>query len=603
MDISELLKGKEGKFFCDLPAICEEKELLSETLAEDKWKILPYRTAKREGRALSAIGEMKPAPVTLDLGISGWHAVWLGMESMGSRLDVKLTGDRAFRRVENTGSFWHWLRYVEEDFFRIVNLKDGKLTLSRADTDKNATLYWVRALPLSDTEVSAYLADRANPDNRRLNVTEDFCEALARYSQEEDDPWFFIVEQYRDADVESMSIEYYTEEVGEMPYVPDPISRAVREGLSIGFGEKIQKKLIAYGHELGWKMYSSQRMSYGVFESPLQSANAFFSRFGGQTQYACEDRDGTRMNFLSYAYPEVRRKRIGELLRCASLGSDGVELICNRVPALALFEKPFSDRFEKKYGCDPRVLPLSDERVMREKAELLSEFFKELRNALDAECARLGRGRMSVCLKVPYSVYDCKLLGLDLELLAARGLVDRVVSYPVVMRENLNAEIWQDAARTRLDLEKYAAYAEESPARIIDRADYSGPGVTCFIPPQPDEHGVPQGPATLQERVEEFLALEKYGVEVGIDVLPRTMPPQEVLQTFRELTDLGVKHFSLWDTYARVVRLTEWCMTSRMGHAKELPSFSDGAEVLYRNERLLSLDGVDISRYLPNWIG
>ena len=99
---------------------------------------------------------------------------------------------------------------------------------------------------------------------------------------------------------------------------------------------------------------------------------------------------------------------------------------------------------------------------------------------------------------------------------------------------------------------------------------------------------------------ENGIALEKFGVEVGIDVLPRTIPPQEILSTFRELTDMGVKHFSLWDTYARVVRLTEWCMTSRMGHAAE---FSDGADILYRNERILELDGVNVSRYLPNWIG
>lgn len=603
MDISELLKGKEGTVYSDLASLTEEKDRISEELRPETWKIVEYRTAKRSGRALSAIGEMDPPAVTLDLGISGWHAIYFGMESMGSRFDVRLTGDRAFRRVENTGSFWHWLRYVEEDFFRIVNLKDGKLTLSRAGFDKNATLYWVRAVPLTQAEAEAYEADMKDASNKRLNVTEDFCEALARYSQEDEDPWYYIVEQYRDADVESMSLEYYTGETGEMAYVPDPISRAVQKGLRSGFGEKIQKKLIAYGHDLGWKMYSSQRMSYGVFEPPLQSANAFFSGFGREKRYACVDRDGTVMDFLSYAYPEVRAHRIGELIRCAALGSDGVELICNRVPALVLFETPFAERFEKKYDIDPRELPLSDERMMREKAELIAEFFAELRAALDAECARLGRPRMSICLKVPYCLYDCRLLGLDLELLAERGLLDRVVSYPVITRENLDADIWQDEARTRLDLKKYAVYAEESPVRIIERADYSGPSVSCFIPPVADEHGVLRGPATLRERVEEFLALEKFGVEVGIDVLPRTIPPQEILSTFRELTDMGVKHFSLWDTYARVVRLTEWCMTSRMGHAAELAEFSDGADILYRNERILDLDGVNVSRYLPDWIG
>ena len=603
MDIAKLLDGREGEIFCDLASLVEEREAVSEKLTETQWKILPYRTAKRRGRGLSAIGEMNPPPVTLNLGRTGTFAIFLGMESMGSRFDVRFSGDRAFRRVENTGSFWHWLRYVEEDFLRIAELKEGKLTLARADFEKNATLYWVRLVPLSEEEAASYRADQRDPAHKRLNVTEDFCEALVRYDQSEEDPWFYIVEQYRDADVESMSLEFYTGDTGEMAYVPDPISRAVQKGLRSGFGEKIQKKLIAYGHELGWKMYSSQRLSYGIFESPLQSANAFFQKFGGEKRFACVDRDGTRMDFLSYAYPEVRAERIRELVRTSALGSDGVELICNRVPALVLFEEPFVKRFEAKYGCDPRVLPLTEARIQREKAEVIAEFLSELRAALDAECERLGRAPMTIGLKVPYSLYDCKILGLDLETFARRGLVDRVVSYPVVMRENLDAEIWTDEARTRLDLGKYARYAEESEVRIIDRADYSGPGVRCFVPPVADEHGVLQGPATLKERVEEFLALEAFGVEVGIDVLPRTIPPAEVLSTFRELTELGVKHFSLWDTYARVVRLTEWCMTSRMGHAEELGTFSDGAGSLYRNERLLELDGVNVSRYLPNWIG
>lgn len=603
MDIAKMLCEKEGILFTDLASLVTDAGVVSKDLKADKWKILPYRTAKTKGTALSAIEEMQPQAVTLDIGLSGWYAIYLGMESIGTRVDVRFTGDRSYRRAETTSTFWHWMRYVEEDFFRIVKLEDGKITFSKTE-NKNATIYWIRAVPLAEGDVTQYLADRADKKYRRLNVTEDFCETLARYDQGDgEEPWLYIVEQYKDADVESMSLESFGNRLPEMPYVPESISRAVQRGLKSGLGAGIQKRLIEYGHELGWKMYLSQRMSYGKFESPMQSANAFFSAFGGREEFCCTDRDGRRFAFLSYAYPQVRQERIRELTECVASGCDGVELIFNRCPSLILFEKPFAEKFEAKYGFAPNTLPLSDQRIIQTKAEIMTSFFEDLQKSLAEECERLGRKRVSVGVKVPYSVYDCLLLGIDLDALAQKKLVDRVVTYPVVMREDLSGDIWADAEKTQIDLEKYTRYADENEVRIVYRRDYSGPGEPMFAEPIPDQNGIPRGPSSLAERIEEFLRLEKYGVEVGVDVLPRTMPAQEVLDRFRELNRLGVKHFSLWDTYARVVRLSEWCLTSRMGHGDEIEEFSNGQDVLYRSERLLELDGIDISRYLPNWIG
>lgn len=602
MDLADLLKGKDGVLFSDLSSLVIEGKVSPE-LSQNKWKILPYRTRTVSGKALSAIEEMSPEPITLNLGISGWYAIFIGIESIGTKIDVRFTGDSAYRRVENTASFWHWLRYVEEGLLRVANLQDGKITLAKTP-DKNATVYWIRAVPLTAEEAAVYMADVSAPQNKRLNVTEDFCEALARYDQNDgEEPWQYIVEQYRDADVESMSIEYFADDLPEMPYIPDPISRAVQKGLLSGLGRNIRKKLVDYGHRLGWKMYFSQRMSHGIFESPMQSTNAFFSKFGENSQYCCEDRDGRKMAFLSYAYPEVREERIGRLVACIGEDCDGVELIFNRCPSLILFEKPFADKFRVRYGFPPNGLPLSDERIMAVKAEIISGFFEQLRRALNKSCENLGRKYVTISIKVPYSVYDCRLLGIDPEHLAKNKLVDRIVSYPVTMREMLEGDIWEDSSKTHIDLEKYTAYADGNPVRIIERRDYSGPGEPMFVEPIPDHAGIPRGPNSLNERVSEFLQLEKYGVQVGFDVLPRTMPPEEILKRFRELHSLGVRHFSLWDTYARVVRLSEWSITSRMGHGDEIVTFSDGAGVLYRTVRLLELDGIDVSRYLPNWIG
>ena len=56
------------------------------------------------------------------------------------------------------------------------------------------------------------------------------------------------------------------------------------------------------------------------------------------------DRNGDEIAAMSYAYPEVRKFMVDELVNMARSGCDAVTLIWHRGIPYVLFEKPVADR-------------------------------------------------------------------------------------------------------------------------------------------------------------------------------------------------------------------------------------------------------------------
>ena len=190
-------------------------------------------------------------------------------------------------------------------------------------------------------------------------------------------------------------------------------------------------------------------------------------------------------------------------------------------------------------------------------------------------------------------------MAVDVETWAREGLIDAVISYPQRIREVLEGDIWQEEDPRLLNLEKYSRYVRESETSIIyRRQDFN------FTPPMKDSRGILKGPISPQERVDEFMVLEReYGVTVYLEIMPRLMSPAEYRERALELYGYGCEHISLWDTYNRVPRKVHWSMIRRLGHKEELASYDSGEGTYYRTVRLLKIGGKDVSRYMPAWGG
>ena len=312
-------------------------------------------------------------------------------------------------------------------------------------------------------------------------------------------------------------------------------------------------------------------------------------------QWRTYDRNGDEIAAMSYAYPEVQQFMVDELLNMARSGCDAVTLIAHRGIPYVLYEKPVADRFFELYGEYPYELPLDEPRLNRLHCDIMTEFFRRARTALDKE---FGVGKIQMHLRALYSPYDTKYIGIDTEELARQGLIDAIISYPVRFHEILPDEVWQDEAHTRINLEKYTKFVRTKAGATIH------PGDCELLPPIKNSRGELCGPDGQAEYVAEWIAFEKnYGVKIYIEIMPRYLSNEEFKRRALDLYSCGAERIALWDAYGRLPMKAMWSTAGRLGHKDELADMDIGEGEYYRRFRIYRIAGADISRYEPFWGG
>ena len=461
---------------------------------------------------------------------------------------------------------------------------------------------WVRFVPMDEAEVEAFQRDQARTDTKRIYATNDMHGMLCAYGLQAPEQWRSVIDDFDQSDAEWFSFENIRIFDGEPSTgswesfaFPREVDRRVQRLLKDCYTLPMLKEVVDYGHSKGLKICSSLRMGAWGMEFPFDQCYFDHQFFLNHQHLRCIDRDGDPISALSYLYPEVQDYIIGHLLDTARLGVDAVELIATRGIPYSLFEQPFIDAFLERYAEDPRYLPLDEARVMALRCELMAGFFRRVRNALDETC---GKDKVRLHLRCLFSLYDNRYIGIDVEQLARQGLIQGIISFPIRLRELLDGDIWQ-ADGKHIDLAKYHSYVINSDApQVVRNADFR------FLPPAPDTRGVLQGPETQEQRVQEFMALERqYGVTVYFDIMPRVMMPDELRERALELYRCGAERLSFWDTYSRAPARLCWSMLRRLGHKEELEIWDSGEGQWYRMHRVLKYAHMDVSRYMPAWGG
>ena len=65
--------------FSNLNEIASQSELLCEKTTQNQWQVMPYATGDVEGNLLVAGAQTEPQDITLQLGLSGWHKIYIAM--------------------------------------------------------------------------------------------------------------------------------------------------------------------------------------------------------------------------------------------------------------------------------------------------------------------------------------------------------------------------------------------------------------------------------------------------------------------------------------------------------------------------------------------
>jgi hypothetical protein len=591
-------------FFCQLDEVFEPKENMSPYGLRDKWRIVPVTTEEYSGHMLYAAYHNE-ADLTFSPRLQGWYKIYLHFPSGG--IDIKLTSDPCFLPVRPSPLAKKGGAFMTEVLWRCADMSDESIIISKrkaSDEYAPTLLSAIRFVPMTDAEVAAWHYEENRTDTKRIYATDDMHNIFYHRDYTEMNDWLSVVENYAHSDVEWISIEQIrnfvcdrlpTDDIDHFAF-PRAGDMLVQKTHNRFDYDKVLKHVVKHGKKRGFKMSVSLRMGAWGMSFPYDQYYFDCDFMMEHPELRTVDRNGDEIAAMSYAYPEVRDHMVNELVNMARTGCDAVTLIAHRGIPYVLFEKPVADRFRALYGEDPYELPLDEPRLHRLHCDIMTEFFRAARQALDESCPDR---HVELHLRGMFSVEDTNYIGFDVEQLSREGLVDAIISYPQRHYEILGGDIWQEGKEWRIDLEKYTDYCRKNAGALTYHS-----GNAEFAPPYTNYKGELCGPTTQQERVAQWNALEqKYGVKIYFEIMPRTMINEEFKRRAVDLYDCGVQRIALWDTYGRAPAKVMWSTVSRIGHKDELPNLDPGEGEYYRLLRIGKIGAYDISRYNPSWGG
>ena len=536
---------------------CEPAGALSSVPERGRWRTLEY---EYEADALSGVmlvgGPETAAPnVTYPLGVSGWHAVSVGIygeRRTTSRVQVRLTDDETFSilTVQQTQQVQGGV--IDEVFWRVADLTGRGLVLGQmswrvAEGDgpgshacASARIAYIKLVPLSDGQVARLQADRERADTRRLFAHND-----AHSVRFIDRPTTAAdirrhVEVYRHTDVSRL---YWEAGAGDLTFYFSKTARhPTHDGLE-DFDRQGDRLLaeswrvfrdqgvdpfqvaLDYAHELGLEFHAGYRVAGFHFPPPHNHFDHGDSFYEAHQELRGWDRDGNQTPRLAYTYPETRAKVVSLLREVAAFDVDGVCLLYNRRPPLVEYEPPLVDGFKAEYGQDPRELAETDPRWLSYRARVLTQFHREVREAMDVAAAEKGSGkRIEVSAIVMSTEQENLLCGMDLKAWVDEGLVDTLIPYSSEPNVSSIAESWADV-------------------RSLDYFVSLTKGTSCKFAP---------------------------------NIMPRENSAKQYRRKAAALYGAGVEHLFFWDTdvlQPRLLDVRSWNALCRLGHRDEIDAW------------------------------
>jgi hypothetical protein len=552
---------------------CTPAAALSAEHRKYRWQTVPYEAEGVSGTMIYSGPETDTPPVTLPLGVSGWHAVFLGLYSNihSARLKARLTGDRGYtwfeREESDTGSTDPVYSgpsagrvdsyALDERFWKYADLTAQDVTFA-ADVANSgpspAYVAYVKLVPLSDAEVAAVQADRApDAETKRLILMNDaFSEYISLPHHDPRQTIWDWLEPYRDTDFKTLlwcacqgDAAHYPSRVAPIigsgtTDFPRDIDRTIHESITdlAGRGVDALYEVIEFCHEAGIQVHVSNRMESFQCSPPFEEF--FTGRFYTEhPEWRCVDIDGREIARMSYAYEGVRDLMLNMFKEATDkYDADGVNPIFNRGAPFLLYEQPLLDGFEAETGQDARQLAEDDERYLRYRAGVMTDFMRALRRELDAIGEKKGR-KLEVSAHVLSNEQTNLFYGLDVPTWIEEGLIDNLISYP-----------WRDVEP---DVAYFGSLTKGTPVK--------------FYP----------------------------------EVMPRRMPPEEYRLRGIDNYAAGADGMCFWDTNGRDQMRKEWSMLRRLGHKDDLGGWDDGEGKFWRSRKMISVGGYVLDKYPPHW--
>lgn len=557
----ETARGHQSIIISDL-SVCLPPEALTRGRQAGCWRMINYTTESGiQGTMLFAAPEDDAPPLTLPLELTGWYAIYVGINytrsATGSILHhtmwppdgvtwLKLTDDLGYSRFvpeqmlrhaahlpDRTGREKEIWDSIHEVFWKSADLTRQSVHICPPAEPYNhpylstvANLSYLRFEPLTDEQVREWNAEQPTEETRRLIVhwctdalTGDGAGSPAYHPTSEE--WIRNeLTPYPQTDVGILIMEAIRSDLCCFP------SEAGRWGGSEWNPEWVNpfKTVVDIMHENNIKVFCGLRMigaTYPVTRELIQEADYYWRN----QQYAIRDREGNPASSLSLAFPEVRAYWISLLRDALNFGADGIQLVFSRSGPFALYEAPVVEAFQKAFGEDPRELANDDLRWLRHRAGYVTQYLREIRQLLDEKPSReLG---VTVYSNFPPLTQAC-----DVETWLREGLIDLIV--PTQARGDIPVELIKGWKQINPDVRLYA------------------------------------------------------------DLEPRTQPGDEYVRLAKTYYVAGADGMYLWDGERRPPRASEWAVIRRLGHRDRLDNLAKKSPGYWRKYKLKTLNGLSV---------
>ena len=586
--------------FKDLPKVFTPADAFAEKNYKGKWRKLSYKHKDFEGVLISSVTADAPN-LSFDPKLKGWYKIYIGI-IIGSELSIKLKSETCFLRYTSSKNHKPLPGYyIEESLWREADMTNESIEISFNNITMThlSALTPIRFVEMTAEEIAFTKAERERKDTKSLYVCNDVHNLLYLNKLEKIEDFRPIVDMNINSDAEWISFENVKEvidarEADKLSYIREG-DRFVAENYNKFDINEVYKYITSYGQEKGFKMSISKRMGAWGMGAPYAMAleNEFAEK---HPEFRCKDRDGEGFFALSYAYDEVQDYMINNLLESASFGADAVTLIWHRGYPYILFEKPVADKFYELYGEYPYELTLEEPRLRKLHCEIITNFMRKLRNALDK---RFGKDKVEIHVRVLFSIEDSLKYALDAETWAKEKLITKLISYPMSHLDKLEGcfkDDNEDRINGRIDLAKYREYINTVGREACLHIDPDHWDLRSRNSPLMD------GIISDEDRIREFNELEdKYGVEVYFDLMDRLYSNAQYKLRIEDLYQRGARRIAYWDVNTRHENNAMWNVAKLGGNEDEIKNIDPNEG--YKVYRVLKLGDFHVGLYSPTWGG
>lgn len=442
---------------------CYPRSALADTAQPGHWQLIRYETASPSipsGTMIGAVSFVDAPDVTLPLGLTGWHAVYVAFWNPHWAYDgpttvkARLSDDPCFTRFSDPEPQGRTdPTYFREAYLTTADLTGRSLIFGKVHGPNGQKAYigYVKLVPLSADEVAALQADRARKDTRRLEALIDGTSYFWSNEYTTREHLLELVDRYRHSDVGKViwavcngSVTNYPSEFGtflggerELPITSltnrDVAGqKAMSEDLRsfAARGETPAGVVGQHVRGMGLKYDLMFRLGIGMIWDAslppmLRLKDKTFTQSHPQFRQALAD--GTPVEKMSYAYPQVRGLMLSLIEEaCREFDADGANLCFTRGPNFMQYEKPILNDFRRLYGQDGAGVGFDDPRMRKVRCAYLTRFVRDARRVLD----KVGRDKgkhLELSAFVFRDVESNLNAGLDLMEWMDSGYLDSIV--------------------------------------------------------------------------------------------------------------------------------------------------------------------------------